>query len=52
MAAINAVICDTGDEAEETFEHRAWLSCLTDAGFCAVRAQADETFEYQAYDTM
>jgi hypothetical protein len=52
MAATDTVICEIGDEAEETFEHRAWLSCLMDAGFCEARAKADEMFEYEAYDTM
>jgi len=52
MAATNSLICEIGDEAEEIVEHRAWLSCLIDAGFCEARAEADETFEYEAYDTM
>jgi hypothetical protein len=52
MAAIDAVICEIGDEAEETFEHIAWFSCLMDAVFWEVRAKANEKFEYHAYDTM
>jgi len=44
MAAIDAVICEIGDEAEVTFEQRAWISCLMDACFCEVRAKADEMF--------